>query len=105
MAKTVHIELTDTPKVRIKGAGEQVKSPAPTVMPDEPVKVKVPTDKQRTKEDARYAKRRATERWVRGEITTESHNSIHARADHVLRGKRVREFRGKSGENKGKGFY
>lgn len=61
---------------------------------------KAPTDRAMEKSSAKSAKRCATDSWVSGHMTTEEHSAIHKRADHVLTGKPVREFKGKSGERK-----
>lgn len=63
---------------------------------------KPPTDRQRVREEAKYQKRNATESWIAGRMTTAEHQAVHARADHVLSGRHPHEFRGKSGERKGK---
>lgn len=62
------------------------------------------SERQQLKEHARHVKRRATEDWVSGRMTTDEHNAIHKRADHVLSGKHPREYSGKSGERKIKGL-
>jgi hypothetical protein len=76
------------------------KAPAPTrVAPAEPVEV---SDKDLAKEHARFEKRRATERWISGQLKTTEHERIHRRADHVLKGKAPRQFKGITGERKDK---
>lgn len=60
------------------------------------------TDKQQIRQDAKYQMKRATEDWVAGRCTTDEHKAMHSRAQHVLHGKPVHEFKGKSGERKGK---
>lgn len=65
---------------------------------------KQPTDGERVKEEARYAKRRATEDWIHGRTTTKQHENVHRRANHVLSNKKPREFRGKTGERAMKGW-
>lgn len=60
------------------------------------------TDKQQIRQDAKYQMKRATEDWVAGRITNDDHKAMHSRAQHVLHGKPVHEFKGKSGERKGK---
>jgi hypothetical protein len=67
---------------------------------DEPKKI---TDRQLEKEHARHAKRRATEDWVSGHLTTRQHTNVHKRANHVLTAKPVREFKGTTGEKARKG--
>jgi hypothetical protein len=62
------------------------------------------TEKQRVKEHAKHEMRRATEDWVSGRITTKEHKSVHERAKHVMSGKRVHEFKGKTGERAFKGL-
>jgi hypothetical protein len=63
---------------------------------------KPPTDAQQIKGEARYQKRRATEDWIAGRIDTAAHSNIHNRANHVLSNKKPHEFKGKTGERKGK---
>jgi hypothetical protein len=65
---------------------------------------KEPTEHQRMKENARGAMRQATDSWVSGHTTTAEHAAVHARAKHVLSGKRPDAFRGKSGEKAFKGL-
>jgi hypothetical protein len=65
---------------------------------------KEPTDHQLMKQNAKGALRQATDSWVSGHITTKEHNAVHARAKHVLSGKRPMEFKGPSGEKKFKGI-
>jgi hypothetical protein len=57
-----------------------------------------PTDKKLMRESAKHTIRRATEDWVSGHITTKECSAAHARAKHVLSGKKPHEFRGPSGE-------
>lgn len=66
------------------------------------VPTRPPTDKQQIKHEAKYQMKRATEDWVAGRMTTDEHKAVHARAQHVLHGKHPHEFKGKSGERKGK---
>jgi hypothetical protein len=104
---TVHVEIKtvgdgmDTGKGKKgRSAGSESRATAPPThaLPSEPVKV---SDKDIAKEHARYEKRRATERWISGQLSTTEHSRVHARADHVLRGKRIPTFKGKTGERKG----
>lgn len=74
--------------------GELANSATPVAPP------KLPTDKQRLREEAKYQMRNATESWVAGRMTTDEHKAVHSRAKHVLSGKPVHEFKGKSGERK-----
>jgi hypothetical protein len=60
----------------------------------------VPTDKHLMRENAKREMRHATDSWVSGHTTTKEHAAVHARAKHVLSGKRPQEFRGVSGERK-----
>ena len=55
---------------------------APAVPPALP---KPPSHAKRLKDDMQYTKRRATERWVNGDINSKQHAAIHARADSVMR--------------------
>lgn len=72
--------------------GELASSSAPKPM----------TDRQQIRQDAKYQMKRATEEWVAGRMSTDDHKAIHGRAAHVLAGKNPHEFKGKSGERKGK---
>lgn len=65
-----------------------------------PATVKRVSEKQMVKEHAKHEKRRATEDWIAGRMSTKDHNAVHARADHVLSGKRPAAFKGKTGERK-----
>lgn len=47
----------------------------------------MPSHKEMTKEDARYAKRDATRQWIEGKLSNKKHAGIHARANHVLTNK------------------
>jgi hypothetical protein len=60
----------------------------------------VPTEKHLMRENAKREMRHATESWVSGHTTTKEHAAVHARAKHVLSGKRPQEFKGVSGERK-----
>jgi len=62
------------------------------------------TEHQVVKQHAKHEMRRATEDWVSGRITTKEHNAVHARAKHVMHGKRPHEFKGKTGERSFKGL-
>jgi len=61
---------------------------------------KAPTEHKIMKENAKHALRQATDSWVSGHMTTKEHAAVHARAKHVLSGKRPMEFKGPSGEHK-----
>lgn len=56
------------------------------------------TEHQQVKEHAKHERRRATEDWISGRISTKQHNAVHARAKHVISGKHPREFKGTTGE-------
>lgn len=60
------------------------------------------TDKQQIRQDAKYQMKRATEDWVAGRVSTDEHEAVHNRAQHVLHGRHPHDFKGKSGERKGK---
>lgn len=76
---------------------------ASSAVPTSPyVEKKPPTDKQQIRQDAKYQMKRATEDWVAGRVSTDEHKAVHMRAQHVLHGKHPHEFKGKSGERKGK---
>lgn len=61
---------------------------------------RMPSDRHMIRERAKSEKRHATESWISGHMTTEEHNAVHRRADHVLSGRHPREFKGKTGERK-----
>lgn len=63
-------------------------------------KIEKPSDKALIKERAKSEMRNATESWVSGHMDTKEHTAIHARAHHVLHGKPVHEFKGKTGDRK-----
>ncbi len=65
---------------------------------------KAPTEHQLMRANAKSNLRQATDSWVSGHITTKEHAAVHARAKHVLSGKRPMEFKGTSGERKMKGL-
>lgn len=44
-----------------------------------------PTEEERNIEGAKHAKVNATRDWVEGRISTEKHDKIHARANHVIK--------------------
>lgn len=100
-------QLTDTPKVEIH-IKEDPRPAVTHIMASEPAKVAEPSDAERIESEARYHKRRATEDWIAGRITTREHEAVHRRANHVLANKDPRSFKGKSGERKPnpkKGIY
>jgi len=68
--------------------------------PSVPMDHKMPTDKHMIRENAKREMRHATDSWVSGHTTTKEHAAIHARAAHVLSGKRPMDFKGTSGERK-----
>jgi len=68
-------------------------------LPSEPVEI---SDADIAKDNARFQKRRATENWIAGRMKTEEHEKVHNRANHVLKGKQPKHFKGASGEQKGK---
>jgi hypothetical protein len=63
-----------------------------------------PSDKQLVREHAKSQKRHATQEWVAGRMNTSEHSAIHARADHVLAGRAPRQFKGKNGDRKMRGY-
>lgn len=63
---------------------------------------KRPTDRQMIKDRAKSEMRRATEEWVSGRMDSGEHKAVHDRAKHVMSNKPVHEFKGKTGERKGK---
>ena len=67
--------------------------------PSEPVEV---PDADIARENARMQKRSATASWIAGRMKTEEHEKIHNRANHVLKGKQPKHFKGASGEQKSK---
>lgn len=48
-------------------------------------KAEQPTHIQRLREYSKEAKLNATRRWIGGEISTKVHDTIHSKANHVLR--------------------
>jgi hypothetical protein len=60
--------------------------------------VKPPSDHKLIKENAKMSIRHAVDSWVSGHTTTKECAAVHARAKHVLSGKRPVEFKGPSGE-------
>jgi len=59
---------------------------------------KMPSAHQMTRQHAKHEKHRATESWISGHMSTKEHSAVHARADHILRGGKPHEFKGKTGE-------
>lgn len=59
---------------------------------------KAPTDKHMIRESAKMSIRHAVDSWVSGHTTTKECAAVHARAKHVLSGKRPHEFKGVNGE-------
>jgi hypothetical protein len=53
---------------------------------------KGPTEHQMMKERVKGSMRMATDDWVNGRISKNEHEQIHARAKHVMSGRRPREF-------------
>jgi hypothetical protein len=51
------------------------------------------TDRQMMRMHAKSSMRRATADWVDGRIDSKEHKAVHARAKHVLSGKRPHEFK------------
>lgn len=51
------------------------------------VQPRKPTPESRTVERAHDAKVSATDRWVRGEMTSKEHDAVHKRADQVIKKK------------------
>lgn len=68
--------------------GELASSKAPEPIPE----------KKLIKENAKMSIRHAVDSWVSGHTTTKECAAVHARARHVLSGKRPHEFKGPSGE-------
>lgn len=62
------------------------------------------SERQQMKEHARHEKRRATEAWISGHMTTSEHSAVHKRAEHILSGKHPKHFSGKTGERKIRGL-
>jgi hypothetical protein len=62
--------------------------------------VQVPTDNKLIRENAKSSMRHVTDSWISGHVTTKELQAVHARAKHVLSGKRPHEFKGPSGERK-----
>ena len=68
-------------------------------LPSEPHEI---SDADIAKDNARFQKRRATEHWIAGRMKTEEHEKVHNRANHILRGKQPKHFKGATGELRGK---
>jgi hypothetical protein len=79
--------------------GQQHGELANSMAPPKPI-----SDHKIMKEQAKHSMRRATEDWVSGHVSTKDCAAVHARAKHVLSGKRPHEFKGPSGERKMKGL-
>jgi hypothetical protein len=98
--------ISKTPKGQDKKRAKKSKGEASVTEPQqqhgEVASYKEPTDGQKIKTQAKYEKRRATEDWVAGRMTTQDHKAVHERANHVLAGRSPHEFKGKTGERKGK---
>ena len=76
-----------------KTVSEAVPSHVVVGMSAEPV-----SDKKIMKDSAKMSIRHATDSWVSGHYTTKECAAVHARAKHILSGKRPMEFKGPSGE-------
>jgi hypothetical protein len=97
------------PKTKKNGAGHMVTHGEGSVTSQgqqhgELSSASVPTEKHLMRENAKSSLRHATDSWVTGHITTKEHAAVHARAKHILSGKRPMEFKGPSGEKKFKGL-
>jgi hypothetical protein len=53
---------------------------------------KAPTEHKMMKERAKGSMRMATDDWVNGRIGAKEHSAIHARAKHVMSGRKPRDF-------------
>lgn len=83
-----------------RSAGKESKAAQKvSVLPSEPAEI---SDEELARDHARSEKRRATEHWIAGRMTTSDHEKIHRRADHVLKNKSPKHFKGPSGERKSK---
>ena len=100
--------ISKTPKGQDKKRAKKSKGEKSVTEPaqqhGELASYKPPTEAKMTRENAKSALRHATDSWVSGHITTKEHAAVHARAKHVLSGKRPMEFKGTSGERKMKGI-
>jgi hypothetical protein len=63
------------------------------------------SDKKLIRETAKGEKRRATEAWIGGRMSTKNHEAVHKRANHVLKSMPVTTFKGLSGEKEMKGGW
>jgi hypothetical protein len=88
--------VTSPPKSQGKKRAKKSKGEKSVTQPGqqhgELLNYKAPTDRQMIKESAKHTMRHATESWVRGDMSTREHEQVHARAKHVMSGRKPREF-------------
>jgi len=70
---------------RAASKGVKAETPKAAPMAMSPMPMKPPSVAAQLKEDAMYAKKNATRNWIEGRLTSEEHQKVHARADHVIR--------------------
>lgn len=102
MSSSIHVEI---PMVaRALGSGQKTPEragknkharPTATASPVQDTPYKPPTPDQQMKQAATSAKVSAVHSWVRGDISTQKHNQIHARANRVLSTSRPSKALGK----------
>jgi hypothetical protein len=90
-----------------KKSKAKAKAAPPMDMPTPMTPYKEPSPTERVKSHARNAKVNATQDWVEGRMSTESHKNVHKRANHVLTNKKPEQYKGKNGEKAkmGRGIY
>jgi hypothetical protein len=96
--------ISKTPKGQDKKRAKKSKGEKSVTEPEqqhgELANDKAPTEKHLIRENAKREMRHAVDSWVSGHTTTKEVAAVHARARHVLSGKRPHEFKGPSGERK-----
>ena len=83
-----------------KGVKSETPKAAPMAM--SPMPYKPPSVSKRLVEEAKETKVRATRNWVEGRLTSEDHQRMHDRADHVIRHGKMRPDGAKLGEKPAK---
>lgn len=75
---------------RAMSKGKKAEAPKKEHMAMSPMPYKPPSVSERLVEDAKHSKVNATRNWVEGRMSTEDHNEVHGRADHVIRHGKMR---------------
>jgi hypothetical protein len=88
--------VTSPPKAQGKKRAKKSKGEKSVTQPGqqhgETFNYKAPTEHSMMKERAKSTMREATASWVRGDMSTREHEQVHARAKHVISGRKPREF-------------